>query len=231
MNITDYIRNYQVKGQISSELVKISREYFVLAALKYSFPERFSDLCKAEAPDLQDKKHSLGIEVTWGDSPVNEQINGESIKYSRAKTAEEKVKCLEKIKQNGGNRDSLITYYPTATSDGNIIYLRNAFLKKTAKITNYREKFNRVGLAIIVDIPFSIIEYSEWGKLISSQNSDGFNFVVLVHWEGIEMYDFDTKEYISRAINRNDRIALQTIGRLTAEGIIEEDDFVWQKKT
>ena len=62
MNITDYIRNYQVKGQISSELVKISREYFVLAALKYSFPERFSDLCKKVGMRSFQTKTGCGVQ-------------------------------------------------------------------------------------------------------------------------------------------------------------------------
>ena len=52
-----------------------------MAILKYSFPDRFAGLRKAEAPDLQYAKRNLGIEVTSALSPRDEQITGESIKY------------------------------------------------------------------------------------------------------------------------------------------------------
>ena len=68
--LSDKIHNYQVKHVLSQELIKTSQEYYVLAVLKYAFPERFSGLQKSETPDLQDVKKSLGVEVTWGDSHI-----------------------------------------------------------------------------------------------------------------------------------------------------------------
>ena len=98
MKLSDEIRNYQVCSPLPPELIKASREYKALAILKYSFPERFANLCKAEAPDLQDCKSYLGIEVTSAISPCDEQITGESIKYSHAKTEAERKECLGIIK-------------------------------------------------------------------------------------------------------------------------------------
>jgi hypothetical protein len=53
MNLRDDIRNFQVTTALSSEKIKVAREYNALAILKYSFPDRFSKLHKAETPDLQ----------------------------------------------------------------------------------------------------------------------------------------------------------------------------------
>jgi hypothetical protein len=79
--------------------IKTSQEYYVLAVLKYAFPERFSGLQKSETPDLQDVKKSLGVEVTWGDSHISEIISGESYKYTQANTQADKEKCLKKIQE------------------------------------------------------------------------------------------------------------------------------------
>lgn len=92
MNIPEEIRNYRFTSALPSELIKTSREYYALAVLRYSYPERFTGLCKSESPDLQDLNRSLGVEVTWGGSPQDEIITGESYKYSQAKTEVEKGK-------------------------------------------------------------------------------------------------------------------------------------------
>ena len=112
MNLRDDIRNYEVISALPTELIKTSREYKVLAFLKYSFPERFSRLQKSEAPDLQEPDGNLAVEVTWGGSPRDELISGESLKYDYARTEAEKEKCLQKIRKNGGDRDDISISFP-----------------------------------------------------------------------------------------------------------------------
>ena len=98
MDSTDIIRNYEVKTALPSELIKTSGEYRVLAYLMYSFPEQFSNLHKAESPDLQDLDDNLGVEVTWGGSPADAIITGESKKYYHAKTEKDRdVDCKMKL--------------------------------------------------------------------------------------------------------------------------------------
>lgn len=225
--LSNKIHNYQVKHALSQELIKTSREYYVLAVLKYSFPEKFSGLRKSETPDLQDLKKGLGIEVTWGDSPINELISGESYKYTQANTQADRVKCLKKIRQHGGDRNLFSTSYPISTAEGSLAFIQNAFQKKKSKIVMYRQNVQCLGLAIIIDIPIIIISDFQWEENLSDQNNDGFNFVVLIHWSGVDMYDFDTKKHTSKMISNQDMRNLKKIGRLTAEGIITVDDDVW----
>ena len=139
MVLSDEIRNYKVSFPLPAKMVKISREYNVLAILKYALPEQFSNLHKAEKPDLQDTESNLGIEVTSAISPLNEQITGESIKYSHAKTDAERAECLRIIKNCGGTRDAISTGYPVSTADNDKELVIEAFRKKMNKIERKRK--------------------------------------------------------------------------------------------
>ena len=225
--LSDKIHNYQVKHVLSQELIKTSKEYYVRAVLKYAFPERFSGLQKSETPDLQDVKKSLGVEVTWGDSHISEIISGESYKYTQANTQADKEKCLKKIRKNGGDRNLVLTSYPLSTSEGSLTCIQKAFQNKKSKIEKYRQNVQCIGLAMIIDIPIIIISDYHWEESLTNQNNNGFDFAVLVHWSGVDLYDFNTKKYIFKMISKQEMLTLKKIGRLTAEGIITVEDDVW----
>ena len=228
MILRDEIRNFQVTTALPTELIKTSREYKALAVLKYSFPDCFDKLHKAEAPDLQDDDGNLAVEVTWGGSSRDELISGESLKYSHAKTEAEKERSLQKIRKNGGNRDAISTSYPVGTSEGDKKNVIEVFQKKLKKADNYRRTFQLIGLAIIIDIPLFFFDDPQWGKWLSDINDGSFDFVALIHWSGVDIYDFKTGEYSNRRIVREDMDALNRLGRMAAEGIIKDDDPVWE---
>lgn len=228
MNFTDEIRNYKVYSPLPQEMIKTSREYTALAILKYSFPERFANLCKSEAPDLQDQEADLGIEITSGFSSRDEQITGESIKYSRAKTEKDRETCRRKIVNCGGTRDEISTGYPVTTPDSDKANVIAAFQKKLKKVDQYHKKFKHVGIAILIDIPMFFFSDSEWGKWLEEINGGQFSFVALIHWSGIDIYDFSTGTYSVKRIDGEDMNTLKKIGRMAAEGIITDDSPVWQ---
>ena len=227
MHLTNEIRNYEVTTALPVEDIKTSREYYALATLKFAFPEQFSELFKGESPDLQDVNRKVGVEVTWGGSPRDEIINGESLKLTRARSDKEREKCLQKIRQNGGDRDGYSTSYPISTSDYDKIHIQNVLIKKLNKINSYRVHFKRIGLAILIEIPLFFFEDPKWGDWLSQINKDGFDFVAILHWSGVDMYDFKTGLYNSQKIDRGDMDALKKLGRMAAEGIIKDDDPVW----
>ena len=228
MHYTDKIRNFKVMTALPMGKIKTSREYYALAVLKYSFPEQFSGLRKGESPDLQDADSSLGVEVTWGGSPQDEIISGESYKYSHAKSDKDREKCLQQIRRNGGDRNEYSTSYPVSTSDSDKKHIQNVLIKKLKKIYSYREHFKRLGLAILIDIPLFFFDDPQWGDWLSHINKGGFDFVALLHWSGVDIYDFNTGEYASYRIEREDMDALKRLGRMATEGIIGDDDPVWR---
>ena len=231
MNLTDEIRNFDVTEPLSSEDHKTCREYEALAMLKFLLSEQFSSLRKSEAPDLQDTEHSLGVEVTWGGSQDDELISGESIKYSRAKTDEEREKILNKIREHGGDRNEISTTYPVGTSEKDKVNIEKAFRKKLKKAEKYRKKFDHLGVVIMVDIPMIFFDvdfdWRAWFSEINERSSSKYDFVVLSHWSGISLYDFKTREYIQKWIDREDRRALCKLARMATEGIIKDNDPVW----
>ncbi len=228
MNLTDDIRKFQVNSALPAKLIKTSREYFVLATLKYSFPEEFAGLHKAEAPDLQDDYKGLGIEVTSGLSPIDERISGESVKYSNAKTENERAKCLEIIESCGGTRDEFSTGYPVSTSSSDREHVVKAFERKLKKVDEYQKKCGHIGLAILIDIPLFFFDDKDWGKWLEELNDNKFEFVALVHLSGVDIYNFISGEYFTKRIGRDDMDALKKVGRMAAEGLILDDSPIWK---
>ena len=135
---------------------------------------------------------------------------------------------LQKIRKNGGNRDDISTNYPVGTSEGDKKNIIKAFRKKLKKVDNYRQSFRYIGLAIIIDIPLFFFDDPKWGNWLSDINDGSFDFVALIHWSGLEIYDFKTGEYSIKRISREDMDALKRLGRMAAEGIIKDDDPVWE---
>ena len=66
------------------------------------------------------------------------------------------------------------------------------------------------------------------GKWLSDINKGKYDFVAIIHWSGVDIYDFLTKEYSRSRINREDMDALKKLGRMAAEGIVKDEDSVWQ---
>ena len=230
MIITDEIRNYRPVGALPLEQHKTCDEYYTLAMLKYAFPDRFSKLHKAESPDLQDADSELGIEVTWGCSPTDKKIDGESYKYSQSKTDEERKRHLQEIRKSGGEQYGILTSYPTGTDEGAKACIMDAFRKKLKKIERYRENLQKLGVAIMMDIPLSILYDPNWGgRLLEIErgSESKYDFVALIHWKGVSLYDFQTQEYSHFAITEHERITLKKLARMTVEGIFTEDDPVW----
>lgn len=228
MTFTDRIKNYEIQTALPSEKMKTSRELYVLATLKYLCPEEFSSLEKGETPDLKSTDGLLGIEVTWGGSPSDEIINGESYKFSHAKTYKDKQKCLKKIRAQGGDRNSYSISFPVTTARKDKINIQDIFQKKLKKLDVYREKCQRLGLAIQIDIPLFLLTDKNWESWLSEVNHDGFDFVIIIHWSGIDIYDFKTGEYRSFRTTREEQQSLKIIARLTAEGIISDNDPEWK---
>ena len=114
------------------------------------------------------------------------------------------------------------------TSDGDKKNIIKAFRKKLKKVDNYRQRFRCIGLAIIIDIPLFLFDDPKWGDWLSDINDGSFDFVALIHWSGLDIYDFKTGEYSIKRISREDMDALKRLGRMAAEGIIKDNDSVWK---
>ena len=84
-------------------------------------------------------------------------------------------------------------------------------------------------LVIIIDIPMFFFDDTNWGNWMEDINKGQYEFVAILHWSGIDIYDFVSRTYYTKRIEREDMDALKKLGRLTAEGIIKDDDPVWNE--
>lgn len=232
MELNDEIRNRDFDDVLDSHLWKTSNEYTALACLKYCFREKYRHLRKAEAPDLQDIESSVAIEVTDSVTPNDAQIIGEFTKLSQVNSEKQKEKCREKIIQNGACllSDGMMAWQSRGpeTEKREII---NAFVQKLSKISKYRKMgFANIGLLIYHEKPaFSetIDNFPQW--LIDAQKdwADKYDFVYILHVEGLLFYDFANREKSEIIIPHEDKYALGNLGRMAAEGEVKDDDPIW----
>lgn len=232
MELNDRIRNRHFGCDLDSHFWKTSNEYTALACLKYCFGEKYRHLRKAEAPDLQDAENSVAIEVTDSITPNDAQIIGEFTKLSQVNSEKQKEKCREKIIQNGACllSDGMIAWQSRGpeTERHEII---NAFVQKLSKISKYRKMgFANIGLLIYHEkpaFPETIDNFPEW--LIDAQkgHADKYDFVYILHVEGLIFYDFANREKSEIIIPHEDRLALGNLGRMAAEGEVKDDDPIW----
>ena len=232
MELNDGIRNRHFGCVLDSHFWKTSNEYTALACLKYCFGEKYRYLRKAEAPDLQDAENSVAIEVTDSVTPNDAQIIGEFTKLSQVNSEKQKEKCRKKIIQNGARllSDGMIAGKSRGpeTERHEII---NAFVQKLSKISKYRKMgFANIGLLIYHEkpaFPETIDNFPEW--LIDAQKdcADKYDFVYILHVEGLLFYDFANREKSEIIIPHEDRLALGKLGRMAAEGEVKDDDPIW----
>lgn len=232
MELNDALKNIHFGCVLDSHLWKISDEYTALAALKYCFGEEYKHMRKAETPDLQDVENSVAIEVTSSVTSDEARITGEFTRLQQVPTEKDKVKCRKKIEAGGANLedDGFLLFRPEDPIDERTAMV-NAFTKKRDKVSAYLEKgFKRIGLLIYHEKPIfseTETEFQEWFAAEQKDKTDKYDFVYILHTDGLLFYDFTTGEKDRIKISCEDRRALGNLGRMAAEGKVKDDDPIW----
>lgn len=231
MELND-VRDIPSRCVLDSHLWKRCIEYTALASLKYCFSDKYRHLRKAEAPDLQDHENSVAIEVTNSVTPTDAQIIGEFTKLSQVSTEAQKEKCRQKISQNGAKLicDGFMAWNFRSPETG-INEIVNAFVRKLNKVSIYRQSgFEKIGLLINHENPVFPEEVANYSKILMDAQkdyADKYDFVYILHIEGLLFYDFASGEKSEIVIPRADRLALGNLGRMAAEGEVKDDDPIW----
>lgn len=230
---TDLVISKKFDFPIKSSVLKHSQEYKVLATLRYLFPEKFETMVTGEAPDLQDSINCVGIEVT---SSVREN----DMKVSRAfsELCQGKEKEAEKnkniIKSNGYSyipiTDDKVMISTMGTSDGEKYFFQESIRRKTKKLEQYKSKFKKIGLAIILpEIPTSYAEehFSEWILEVFNANDSLFDFVYILSHRFCIYYDVQEDVLERYSITSEENKLLSIIARMTSEGELSLNDLEW----
>ncbi|WP_026528269.1 hypothetical protein [Butyrivibrio sp. VCD2006] len=235
----------QIHGAIDSRKLKDSREYYALAVLKSLFPYEYKDLMrkKTDRPDLKSLEGSYGIEVTTADSENDNEDNRLLSEY--AVSHDEKIKKkLETHKNNvevvdigvrairgGGYNDSYdISTETTMGKGAQLEYqlLINSIRKKVVSANKYKDGFHHLELVIIKkervpgDWEQGIIQCI---KIVMEREAGILRKIYFLYGNKCYMVSLDGREEVI-IIEHRDK--LQLLARLTAEGIIADDDYEWQ---
>lgn len=230
MNLnTPRIVNKKVSNYIKEERkLKDSQEYFVLAFLKYKFPDKYKDVFHADKPDLQGNK--IMVEVTTLEENKEMQASKEFAKYSE-NYDEWRIKKIEGTGYALENSADITSMY---RSGGYNFELDQALLKKcvnvkTEKAKGYDAKNRTLELALVKeDRPLL-----EWLEKINYSLETIVNNQEI--YETVYILFPNSCIYIKKGtspqkieLSPKEYLHLKTIGRMTAEGEINIDDEEWQ---
>lgn len=230
---TELVKNKKISSPISSNLLKHSQEYRVLAILRYLFPNKYNTMVAGESPDLQDYTNSVGIEVVSAVQENDMKVQSEFSKYYQELDTLKKEKILNKIKENKYSiveiqKDKYtISCFGTSKSEKNVF--QNTIRRKRIKIELYKGKFEKLGLAIILpSIPTSETEknYIRWILEVRKEKDIFFDFVYIVSNRFCIYCDLNGN-YEKSSITDDEYLLLSTIARMTAEGDLDLNSIEW----
>lgn len=214
------------------QIDKYSKEYYVLAVLKHYNVDEAAKLYHSDSPDLKSTNSMLGIEVTEAVSFKEKQMSSAFRKMRNPKSDKHAKKFYSEITQLGGKvfLDGKGLSLPAYTDQSIIRQMENAVLSKCDKLEEYRNSSKVVGLALCFDTE------SDWDcdqfypALLNIRDTmaDSFDIYYLLFWHRILIISFidNSKQII--AMNSEETIPCKILARKTAEGIISEQDTVWQ---
>ena len=229
---TDLVKNKKFISPIESSILKCSQEYRVLATLRYLYPSKYNTMIKGEAPDLQDREKSTGIEVTSavikGDMKVARAFS--ELKQGTPKDVENR----KKIESSGYSfvhlPNGMIAISSTGTDDGEKRVFSESIRKKADKLQQYQNNFMRIGLAILLpEIPTSYTEthFSNWISEIIDESENMFDFIYVISHRFCLYYDTQGNSVEKRSISKDESCSLAKIARMTAEGELSMMDKEW----
>lgn len=234
MNIsTALIKNKVFNGAISSELVKKSQEYRVLAVLRYLFPGKYEQMKQGDKPDLQDSINHIGIEVTSAVQADDMKANRVLAEFDDA-SSEKLPKDLDKIINCGYNINIIygkMSIIRSGTADSEKTCLQNAIIKKCKKADKYKEDYARISLAVLLpEIPTSYAENHiiDWIKEIHSVIKTSFDLIYVISNRFCIICDIKNDYMDKKCLENADNQSLCKIARMTAEGELTLDSIEWK---
>ena len=208
---------------IDSKLHSAYIEQLSFLLLKHIFPQISSEFFLNDAPDLQAKDRSVGIEITEAVAPEIAQIDGEYAKLRFGKKTEHEIeKCKRLIEKNGGEVDSIGLSYPVTNSKDEWNLFSNALKKKIKLLPSYRTKgFKKMGLFILFNeppIPFNPEVAMERFAEIQKDSVDQYDFLLFGYRNGVIGYDFSNMNYEFYTIDQDTFDNLSLCARKLVEG-------------
>lgn len=232
MIITDEIRNKSIWTYIvplSSKQAKHYQEFFALAVLRYTNPEKYNAFQKKDAPDLQNAEMKSGVEVTTATAKNEAAIGGDFVKYRLAKDDVKRRKLEQKIEKNGGKLERFGISYPVKTGDMEYQSVRDAILQKNSKLLKYKaDGFDSIELFVYYEGIFGPWSEEKIRELFEKTREEQIYDAVYICSSCVLIkYQYSNRKLQFITIPREDYEALARIARMTVTGDIDLKSPIW----
>ena len=231
MLITKEIRNITILdfSPLSSEQVKHYQEFFALAVLRYTNPDKYNGFDKTDAPDLQSADRKCGVEVTIATSEYEAAISGDFVKYRLTKDDARRSVLEQKIERNGGKIENFGLSYPVMTGTMEYQIVRDSVLQKNKKLPKYKSGgFENIELFVYYGGVFGPWAEETIRNLFEETRQDQtYDTVYLCSSCVLIAYEYSNKYLRIIPIPREDYEALGRIARMTVDGDLDLNSPVW----
>lgn len=134
---------------------KRNDEYYAKVLLEQCFPNRFFDLVIEDKPDLRDKLHTFGIEVSNAEPQRFLKNDSDWRKVLRSRNEQERKKNIAKFEKSGLKFQERLQDMGGAYTRELVSSIKAVFDKKLKKLQNDDfNKFNQNGLIILTETSF-----------------------------------------------------------------------------
>lgn len=231
--------NISFSTRMDTHLSKLSYEYQALAIIKLVFGKELNGFIKKESPDLQNLITCTGIEVvtSFPESNYRTRVLERRMQDEHKNGNDDKVKALKKqIETKEGFKVSStyqVLYPMSHITEEETLF--NAVFQKTKKINQYKNKgFHKIGLFVWILSPVVTDLFNDLQKDLGELLKEGsayfdqqFDFTIISAERYVLYFNqyFDCKNLVE--IPYILRCRLPTFGRMAAEGLIADDDPIW----
>lgn len=232
MNLnTVRVKEKRFNGAIDKKLFKHSKEYLVLAILKYLDPNRYEKVVLRDRPDLQGEE--LGIEVTIAESQNDMQADREFAQYCEGNNKKRRMETIQKdgrhVIVRYKHMDAMISGGGVNLEEKSII--QEAIKRKIASVKKYPDNhYKQMELAIIrTEIPSSLWMESvtDWvSEVVRDECEQIFSRIYVIGGNTCFTINNDGSNNTHK-IEKEQFKRLSIIGRMTAEGELTIDDEEW----
>lgn len=225
---------YCSKPAINPHIQDKSSEYSALAMILHCFPDRaLTSLIKYEHPDFISKDYQVGLEVTEADNELHKRVSKEFYKYKHPKENCNIEKNRSIIEQTGARVIDLPESFVSILdfpSYGNNLIVRDLKERITKKENIEYDETKELYLAIVFFDPLGTdsaeLITNTLIDFVDSENTK-FKRIYVVTSRFCIKFTTSDKSIISQSINILEYHKMRTLGRMTAEGIVDLNSREW----
>ncbi len=182
-------------------------ENLALRILQYCYDGVYDEFELHDAPDIRNRKGTIGIEVTEAITDVDAQIDGEFVKYRLENNIERKERSKQIIEHRGAKLEDNTLSKLDTDSTIEILTIQNAIKKKMEKLKEYKRKgFQKLELFVYykdLPIPMKLDHWKNCFDEVLCKYKEKYDIVYFGCSGGLIVYNVLQNDIQVRPIERS----------------------------